>query len=298
VIRSMTGFGDASCEVDGVHYAVELRSVNNRYFKATIRLPEALTGLEAELETRLRQMITRGSVLLNASLRQNQSVEGYEINRPMLQMYLDALHRLREDQIGSDPPVSVDLAQLLNLPGVVQPPSNTALIEAARPVLLQLIGQAVDKLNTMRCAEGRTIENDLMRHHAYIAERLERIGAHAPQVIEMYHQRLKARVEELLARAELNVPEIDLIREVAVYAERSDIAEEIQRLGAHLDQMKQVIASDDGEPAGRTLDFITQELLREANTIASKSNDASISRIIVEVKGAIDRIKEQVQNVE
>ncbi len=125
-----------------------------------------------------------------------------------------------------------------------------------------------------------------------------RIEKMAPTVIEEYHQRLRQRIDELLARAELKVVEQDLIREVAVFAERTDIAEEVSRLGAHLEQMQQIVAAPEDEPTGRTLDFLAQELLREANTIASKSNDAAISRAIVEVKGAIDRIKEQAQNIE
>lgn len=288
----MTGYGDAACEVDGIHYAVELRSVNNRYFKSMIRLPDELAGLEAELDTLLRKRIARGSVVLNIYIRHEQTAAGYEINRPILEKYLAEIRHLE-----SAGQTAIDLAALLGLPGVIQPPSGTQLIVAARPVLADLIGQASEKLLEMRRKEGKTLETDLLAHHAYIVERLEKIVEHAPKVVDVYHQRLRARVEELLARAELNVPEIDLIREVAVFAERSDIAEETQRMGAHLDQLKEVIAADDGDLAGRTLDFIAQELLREANTIASKSNDASISRIIVEVKGAIDRIKEQVQNV-
>ncbi len=292
LISSMTGYGDASCEVDGIHYAVELRSVNSRYYKAIIRLPDELIGLEAEIDSRLRKLIARGSVLLNISVRHEQTAEGYEINRAMLAMYLREMGGI---EAPGQP--TVDLAALLALPGVIQPPSSTQLIETARPVLGKLIDQAADKLLDMRRKEGQTLEADLLSHHAYIAQRLDQIVAHAPKVVDVYHQRLKSRVEELLARAELNVPEIDLLREVAVFAERSDIAEETQRMGAHLEQLKQVIATDDGELAGRTLDFIAQELLREANTVASKSNDASISRTIVEIKGAIDRIKEQVQNV-
>jgi uncharacterized protein (TIGR00255 family) len=120
----------------------------------------------------------------------------------------------------------------------------------------------------------------------------------APRVVEEYHQRLRTRIDELLARAELKVDEKDLIREVAIFAERVDVSEETTRLKGHLDQFDNILSESGGEPAGRTLDFLSQELLREANTITSKSNDVLVSRAIVDVKGAIDRIKEQVQNVE
>ena len=120
----------------------------------------------------------------------------------------------------------------------------------------------------------------------------------APGVVEAYERRLKQRIESLLKEAELRLDQVELVREIAVYAEKTDIAEEIQRLGAHLDQFLTLIDRRDGTPVGRTLDFLSQEMLREANTIASKSPDAEISKLVVEVKGAIDRIKEQVQNVE
>ena len=150
----------------------------------------------------------------------------------------------------------------------------------------------------MRQREGQGLCKDLRSHLAYITQRIDRITERAPSVVEEYHKRLDGRIRELLAKAELNIDEVDLIREVAVFAERSDIAEENQRLRAHLNQFEQMLANNSSEPTGRTLDFLSQELLREANTIASKANDAQVSRLIVEVKGAIDRIKEQVQNIE
>src|SRR5262245_19280053 len=136
------------------------------------------------------------------------------------------------------------------------------------------------------------------RLRASIAERLAGIAARAPQVVESYQARLRQRMESLLAEVGASVRDEDLLREVAVFAERSDIAEEIVRLGSHLEQFREIIDCDDREPSGRTLDFLAQEMLREANTIASKSSDAEISRRIVEIKGGIDRIKEQAANVE
>ena len=147
-------------------------------------------------------------------------------------------------------------------------------------------------------ALAKAMAEELAHHRQLIRNRLEVRLERAPQVIEEYHQRLRSRIAELTARAELPVAEQDLIREVAIFADRADIREEVTRLRAHLDHFEKIVASDDQEPAGRSLDFLSQELLREANTIASKSNDAEINRAIVEVKGAIDRIKEQVQNVE
>jgi len=148
----------------------------------------------------------------------------------------------------------------------------------------------------MREREGRALFDELMKHANVIASSLSEIQKRAPFVIEDYHKRLSTRVNQLLQKAELQLNQSDLLREVAVFAERADIAEEIQRLTSHLGAFEQACRND--EHAGRKLDFITQEMLREANTIASKANDATIAKHIVEIKGAIDRLKEQVQNVE
>ncbi len=288
----MTGFGVASSEDDGVHYAVELRSLNNRYYKSMIRTPDEIAGLEAELDSFLRKRITRGSVTVNVSMRDQSAAAAYHVNPEALQYYLDAV---KQTDLGS---AQVELGSILALPGVIQPPQSSQVIDRARPAVLKLLGEACDKLTEMRQQEGRGLAEELMRHRGEIARRISGVAEKAPQVVEEYHMRLRNRIDELMARAQLKANEVDLIKEVSVYAERCDVAEEVQRIMAHLDQFEQIVHREDSEPAGRTLDFLAQELLREANTIASKSNDATISRTIVEVKGLIDRIKEQVQNVE
>jgi len=164
--------------------------------------------------------------------------------------------------------------------------------------------EAIERLNyrptqlpdRARAREGKSLFTELMRHVKVIGDSLKEIEKRAPFVIDEYHKRLSARVNELLSKAQLQVGQQDLLKEVAVFAERADIAEEIQRLTHHLLAFEEACQSD--EHAGRKLDFITQEMLREANTIASKANDGKIARNIVEIKGAIDRLKEQVQNVE
>lgn len=297
----MTGFGEASRQIDGVHYSVELRSLNNRYFKSTLRLPDEIAGLEAELDVLLRKRISRGSVTLTVGLRDDSATAAYELNEAALQRYIDHLKNVEVQAGGMERErwhMTIDLSTLLQLPGVVQPPRSHELMDRCRPIITELVEEAYAKLSAMRDVEGKGIAAALMDHRRFIADRLEVILARAPGVVEEYHLRLRARVEQLMARAQLQVIEQDLIREVAVFADKCDIAEEAQRLKAHLDHIDAIVHQGDGEPAGRTLDFLSQELLREANTIASKSNDAEISRTIVEIKGAIDRIKEQVQNVE
>lgn len=298
MIRSMTGFGDVSEQIDGVHYAVEIRSLNNRFFKASIRLTDVIAGLEAELEQQLRRRLARGSITLSVNLRDSGASAAHRVNDAALLTYLNHLEAIHGRFAGKGRDVNIDLTALLNLPGVLEPSNQETLLKCARPVIARLVDQACDRLVAMRVTEGRTIAEDLARQRQVMRDRLGEIARRGPLVIEEYHQRLRARIDQLLARAELALDQKDLIREVAIFAERADISEELSRLAAHLDQFEKLAANDNQEPAGRTLEFLCQEMLREANTIASKSNDAVISRAIVEVKGAIDRIKEQTQNVE
>ena len=293
MIISMTGFGDATAERDGTHYAVEIRSLNNRYFKPIIKLPETISGLEPELESMLREKLGRGSITYILKMRSDSAEAAYHINTHALKSYLEQLQAVK----GIDRLVQIDLASLVQLPGVCQEPRDeTDEIERHGPVVRDLTAKAIVKLNAMRLREGQQLFTELMRHVTVIADNLKEITKRAPSVIEDYHRRLAQRVSQLLSKAELKVSEPDLIKEVAVFAERADIAEEIQRLTSHLGAFEQ--SCREGEHAGRKLDFITQEMLREANTIASKANDGQIARHIVEIKGAIDRLKEQVQNVE
>lgn len=296
MIRSMTGFGEASSEHGGVHYFVEVRSLNNKYFKASIRLPEEFQGLEADLETALRHRVSRGSLTLRASCTDTSESAAHEINHRALTHYVEALRRAEPVRSGQ---VSFDAGTLLALPGVLQPPGNEeSRLTAARDVFRELVATACEHLIAMRQREGHMLLEDLRAQHDAISRRLAVIRQRAPQVSTDYEQRLRTRLERLVREIGLSVEPADLVREVAVFAERTDIAEEIARLSSHLDQFHELISSEDESPVGRTLDFLSQEMLREANTIASKSPDSEISRLIVEVKGAIDRIKEQVQNVE
>lgn len=296
MIRSMTGFGEATAMIDGVQYVVEVRSLNNKYFKSTIRLAEEYQGLEPEIESRLRSRINRGTVVVTARANDSSQSAAYTINTAALSRYLEQLRSLPSTD---HKPGDVNIAQLLSLPGVLQPPlDGEDRFERARAAFMPLLDKAIDALIAMRSREGHVLAQDLQDHRHFIAQRLEQINVRAPGVIADYELRLKARIEALLAGAEARVQESDLIREIAVYAERTDIAEETKRLAAHLDQFNELLTASGAKPIGRTLDFLTQEMLREANTIASKSPDAEISRATVDIKGAIDRIKEQAANVE
>jgi uncharacterized protein (TIGR00255 family) len=293
MIVSMTGFGDAASTRDGTHYAVEIRSLNNRYFKPVIKLPETVSGLEPELETMLRERLGRGSITYILKMRMDSAEAAYHINIEALRSYVAQLRQVKE----LDGVITLDLASLVQLPGVCQEPRDeTDEIHRHGAAIRELSALAIGKLAAMRQREGKSLQDDLLKHFGVIGDQLKLISARAPTVIDEYHRKLVQRVNQLLSKAELQVNQADLLKEIAVFAERADISEEIQRLTSHLETFAH--ACNDGEHPGRKLDFITQEMLREANTIASKSNDAAIARAIVEVKGAIDRLKEQVQNVE
>ncbi|MAG17066.1 MAG: YicC family protein [Phycisphaerae bacterium] len=299
MIHSMTGFGRASAQVDGTHYTVEVRSLNNRYFKAAIRLPEELAALDAELESNLRKRFARGSVTLSAAIGQPGAEAAHHVNDEALMTYLAHLENIHAKVVHNDRSTNIDMTQLLALPGVLQPAQDQAsLVDRARPHILKLTEQACDEVIAMRATEGKTVVHDVRSYCDQIEVDRAKVIVRAPSVIEDYQDRLRARIDQLAGRAELKLDEPDLIREIALFAERADISEELSRIAGHLEQIREIVSNNDDQPAGRTLDFLTQELLREANTIASKSNDSQISQSIVRMKGAIDRVKEQVQNVE
>ena len=293
MIHSMTGFGDAHANDNHSRYSVEIKSLNNRYFKPTLRLPDELAGLEPEVESLLRRSVGRGSVLLTLKMRAADDALAHRINTDVLTQYLGQLRQAGLDDIA--------IGQLLQLPGVVIDPSEAQSGDEAvaqhRESVLALVEKAVDHLIASRRKEGESLAGDLLLHINKIRGYLGNIADRAAGVVDRYHQRIQTRVNELLARAQLEIGRDELLKEVAVYADRSDISEEIHRLGHHLDVFEQTCNSRD-EHVGRRLDFIAQEMLREANTIGSKAGDTEIATNIVEIKTCIDRIKEQVQNVE
>jgi len=293
MILSMTGCGDANCQEDGVSHSVEIRSLNNRYFKAVIRLPEHLQFLEPQVERLLRSRLGRGSINYYLRLQQDSAEAAYKINTAVVEAYLAVLKEIVKENSST----TMDLATMLMLPGVCQPPElDEVSREKQWAILERLTSEAIDRLIEMRQAEGKTIREDMLGHCGAIRRHLSEIEKRAPLVVEDYRKKLQSRVNVLLAEANLELQEDALIREVAVFAERCDINEELSRLGSHLDQFVDLCDADDC--AGRRLDFLTQEMLRESNTVGSKANDAAISRSVVEIKSLVDRLREQVQNVE
>ena len=291
MLRSMTGFGSASSRESGVSLQVEIRTVNNKFYKTTVRLPDLLQNLEAEVDAIISKQITRGSVTINVKFIDAPEHGVATINTSVLADYIKTLRAV-------DSSVSIEVSRLLSLPGVLSSDADDDVTLRVKPILLTLVKDGCEKVLEMRRREGKTLEEDLDLQLTKITEHLDYIKERAPEIVSEYQTRLRQRMESLFAEVGANVSENDTLREVAIFAEKTDIAEEISRLDGHLVQFRELIGAPEKEPIGRTLDFLSQEMLRESNTIASKCLDGEATRRIVEIKGAVDRIKEQVQNVE
>jgi len=291
MLRSMTGFGSTSSRKDGVSLQVEIRTVNNKFYKATVRLPDSLQSLETEIDVLVSKLLSRGSVTVSVKFVDTSEHGIATINKEVLANYIDQIKEV-------NPSVSIEVSRLLMLPGVMNSDKADDAAGRNKEEILSLVKSACADVIEMRKREGKVLEEDLCVHLVKIEEHLSCIKERTPEIIEEYQLRLRQRVQNLLSEIGKNIEEEDLLREVAVFAEKTDIAEEISRLSGHLIQFRELIGGSDQEPIGRTLDFLAQEMLRESNTIASKCLDGDTSRRIVEIKGAVDRIKEQVQNAE
>lgn len=295
MLYSMTGYGEAQYESEGMSFLVEVRSLNNRFLKTSIRLPDALTFAESEIDKIIRQKLARGSVNIILHLKNISNSGPYEVNQNAFQGYMNELQKILT--LEGKSPISIDLATLLQLPGVCQARQYSRNEqEKLLAAVIHLTREGLDRLRKMRAEEGKTILADLEKNCDQIKYNLDALEKLTDEVLQQYHQRIEQRVNELLSRVNMKFDEESLNKEVALFAERSDINEEVSRLRSHLDLFKETCQSDD--QAGRRLEFLTQEMLREANTIASKANSTKISHHVVEIKVAIDRLKEQVQNVE
>jgi uncharacterized protein (TIGR00255 family) len=290
----MTGYGEAQADLDGVSYAVEIKTVNNRYLKTVIKLPEVVAFLEKDIEKLLRKRLARGTVNCVLRLKNIYATALFDIDETTLQAVIKKLSQLKST---ADIKGTIDVGSLLGLPGIIRPAyPDTEAAEKIRTVVLDITGQAIDKVEQMRADEGKFLAADLESNRNAISQDLDRIRDRASIVMSEYAEKLRKRVNELLSEVKLQLDEPTLAREVAVLADRSDISEEIARLNSHLQQFAQTF-QEQGQ-VGRRLDFIAQEILREANTIASKASDTEIIQQVVDIKCWTDRIKEQIQNVE
>ena len=291
----MTGYGDARQEEGTRLVAVEVRTVNNRYLKVNLRCPDAYAPIESRLEKLVRDSIARGTVTVNVRTEALGRTGRYRVDHEVVGSYWQQLGEISKQL---DLPHTGDVSPLLlSLPGaILEHDAGDVDANAEWPIVRDVVGQALAKLNEFRSTEGESMRQELVHHLRLIREQLDVVAERAPTVVVQYRDRLRERVAQLLKDTEIAVSDADLIREVSVFADRCDVNEEIMRLKSHLDQFDDCL--DGSESAGRKLEFLCQEMFREVNTIGSKSNNVDIAHAVVEIKGTVEKLREIVQNVE
>lgn len=294
MLQSMTGQGSSRVARDGISVAAEVRSVNSRYFKLSLRISDGYASLEPRVDELVRRSIRRGTVQLDLRVEREAAPDRFHLNESVIVGYLKQIRAIASRLQVED---GVRLDSLLLLPGVAaESVGDTCDGDGCWPVVQEAVQHSLRKLAEMRREEGAAMAADLLENCRIISRELEAIEQRAPVVVDNYRQRLTERLNRLLTEHNLAIQPSEIIREVGVFAERSDISEEIVRLRSHVDQFRSIMQVADAE--GRKLEFVTQEMFREANTIGSKANDADISSRVIEVKTAIERIREMIQNVE
>ena len=291
MISSMTGFGAADGDVGDARASVEIRTVNHRFFSPNLKLPSAFARWEGEIRELLRQKIARGHVTLTARV-DRQTASGSVIDQVRLAQYASELKELqKKHSLGGE----VDLATLLRLPDVVSTPSEE-MDSAAGEALAAIVAKAADNLIVMRRSEGALLAAFLLERIAAVESRLARIETRAPVRLKEHHERVKRTVGELLAAAGADPQRI--AQEIAILADKLDVAEELDRFRSHLAAFRETAQSKTADPVGKRLGFILQEMVREANTIGSKASDAQIQEDVIATKEELERIREQVENLE
>ncbi len=291
----MTGFGEAHSRQENITVKVEIRAINNRFLKLVVHGGEDYISLEPLVESVVRQTIHRGTVQVNFWVDRKRSPEDYRLNLEVLERYRRQLVEVQRNWGCSTAEVSLDA--LLSLPGVVEDTfAKTEDALADWPLVEQTLRAALEKLQTMRREEGRAMYEDLTANCQAVLAGLQRIEQRAPLVVEESRRRLQERLSRVLNKLQIGLEPNDLLKEVVLLAERSDISEEIVRLRSNVEQFQAALNLP--ESAGRKLDFLCQEMFREANTIGAKAGDLEIAHEVIEIKTAIERIREMVQNVE
>jgi uncharacterized protein (TIGR00255 family) len=293
-LLSMTGFGEARRQQDDIAVAIEVRTVNNRYFKFSLRAGEGYASLEPQIEAVVRQHVKRGTVNVVLKVYRQSAGEEYRLNLGVLDRYRK---QLVQYEAGGSLQSGIGVEHLLALPGVVvETDAESNYAESAWPAVQSALVEALQHLAEFRANEGTAMASDMALNCRAISAELANVAARAPTLVDNFRARLQERISALLEQYQITLDPADLIREVSIFAERSDISEEIVRLRSHLEQFAAILAGE--EAAGRKLEFVIQEMFREANTIGSKSNDVAIARSVIEIKTAIERLREMIQNVE
>ena len=292
MISSMTGFGSGRSCAGDAEFSVELRSVNHKFCDVKLRMPFELNPLEGELVRFIKERIPRGTIDVTIK-RPKTTADGVAlvVNHKLAADYLEAANGLAAS-LGL-PPIS-DIRALLCVDGIIVKETQPLDLDALKEPLYAALSQAIDALKTMRRKEGEALRDDLLRRLAFIQERVSVIKTLTPQTVESYRQRLDERIADLTRGIPLDPQR--LAQEVALFADKVDVAEETTRLDTHLRAFEGMLRAD--EAVGRKMDFLIQEINREVNTIGSKSQSTDVAAIVIELKAEIERIREQVQNIE
>jgi len=293
LVKSMTAYGRGEHSHGSRSFIAEIKSLNHRYRDVIVRIPKAFQILEDEIRSQVSSRIKRGRVEISIQMEKNSIEAEYnlELNLPLVRSYIQIFEKLK-DEFGLDEKISPDY--LCQMKDVIQIRPEEINIEESRAGLQEVIGKALDSLDIMRVREGKSIEEDFLKRLDRVEVYLNEIEERSPQLVEEYRDRLKDKINNI--SKDIDIDENRLVQEVAIFASRCDINEEIVRTRSHLKQFHKYMTIDGS--IGRRLDFLIQEINREVNTIASKALNSSISSRVVEIKAELERLREQIQNVE
>lgn len=283
-VRSMTGFGAARRDTDALRIVIEARSVNGRFLKTNLKMPTVLNPWEGHIEQRIKQRVGRGTVSVSVSLQRTSPEAVVNVNADVVQAYQAVFRRL-----------GVPETPLATLPGVIGGPEQ-AVRDDEWQTVAEALDSALDAMVAMREREGQDLSSALTGLCEQISQHKATIAQRAPDVVREYQHKLHERLTRLLQETDVTLDAQQLAREVAIFADRCDITEELERLEAHIGRTRELLAG--GGQIGRTLEFLAQEMHREANTMGSKSADAALAHAVVALKAEIERFKEQVANIE
>ena len=292
MIKSMTGYGRAVETVNGREFTVELRSVNNRYLDCSVRLPRMLSFAEDAVKQAVKASISRGKVDVFITVRSEAGDEvQVSLNKAVLQSYLTAMHQMVEE-FGVSDDISVSAVSRLPEVFVIEKPQVDE--DQLMTDLMGVVAKALEGYDAMRCTEGEALDRDLRSRGETILGLVSQVEAGNGKTVSDYRARLEAKIKEVLANTAID--ESRILTEAAIFADKVAVDEETVRLRSHLKQMNTMLSA--GGAVGRKLDFLLQEMNREANTIGSKCTDVNLARVVVDIKAELEKIREQTQNIE
>ena len=292
MIKSMTGFGAGDAETADFKVHIEVKAVNQRFLETNYHMPYSMNMFENQLTKKIKEYASRGKLDINIHFQDlRDKAVTVKVDKGLVAAYGQALQEI-SSQLELSAPVTA--AQIASYPDVLKLNEENADLEAAQPVLMQAMEQALESFVAMREAEGQNIQRDLLARIGTLENFVGELEKLAPEIVATYRQRLENLLREYLAKEDIE--ESRIIQEVALFTDKVNYTEETVRLRSHFDQFRQIITA--GEPVGRKLDFLIQEMNREINTVASKANSAGAAQFVVDVKSEIEKIREQIQNIE